>query len=138
MRCRLEDPLRLLVEDRDELAANHLALLLRVGHARQPSQKSLARIDRDHAQAKPLAHVLLHLGKLILAQHAVVDEDAGQPVADGARHQHRGHAGIDTAAQSADRMTVAYLRPHALHCRLDKVLRRPIRLRAADVEHEVA
>ena len=41
------------------------------------SQKALAGIDRDDAQAKPLAHGLLHFGKLILAQHAVVDEDAG-------------------------------------------------------------
>ena len=35
-------------------------------------------------QAQLVAHVALHLEKFVLAQHAVVDEDAGEPIADGA------------------------------------------------------
>ena len=52
--------------------------------------------------------------------------------------QHRRDRRIDATAQPADRVAVAHLRAHALHGGVDEVLRRPIRLRAADAEHEVA
>ena len=52
--------------------------------------------------------VALHLFALALAQQAVVDEDAGQLVADGALHQRGGDGGVDPAGQAAD---------HLLRCR---------------------
>ena len=37
---------------------------------------------------------------LVLAQHAVVDEDAGEPVADRAVHEQRGHGRVDAAREA--------------------------------------
>ena len=51
-----------------------------------------------------LAQVLLHFRELVFAQHAVVDEDAGQPLADGAVHQHGRDGGIHAAGKPADRV----------------------------------
>ena len=49
-----------------------------------------------------LANRLLDLVGLVVAQQAVVHEDAGQPVADGPVDQHRGDGRIDAARQAAD------------------------------------
>ena len=46
--------------------------------------------------------VALDLLGLALAQQAVVDEDAGQPVADGPLHDRGGDRGVDAAGQPAD------------------------------------
>jgi hypothetical protein len=35
----------------------------------------------------------------------VVDEDTGEPITDRTLHQRRGHRGIDTTGQAADRLT---------------------------------
>ena len=50
--------------------------------------------------------VALDLLGLALAQQPVVDEDAGQPVADRALHEGRGDRGVDAAGQAADRPPV--------------------------------
>jgi hypothetical protein len=49
-----------------------------------------------------LAEHLDDLGGLVLPHQAVVNEDAGQLVADGLVDEHGGHRGIDTAGQAAD------------------------------------
>ena len=46
-------------------------------------------------------------------QQAVVDEDAGELVADGAVHQRRRDRAIDAAGEAADDAPVADLRPDA-------------------------
>jgi hypothetical protein len=51
-----------------------------------------------------------HLSGLVLAHQAVVDEDAGQLVADRLVDQHRGDGGIDAARQPADHPALADLR----------------------------
>ena len=51
--------------------------------------------------------------RLARAQQAVVDEDAGQPVADRLVDQHRRHGGIDPARQAADRAGAAHPVAHA-------------------------
>ena len=61
-----------------------LALLLGVGHAGEFGEEALAGVNGDNVQPELLTHGLLDLGELAFAQDAVVDEDAGEPVADGA------------------------------------------------------
>ena len=68
----------------------------------------------------------------------MVDEDTGQPVADGALHQRRGHRGIHAAGQPADRMAVADLRTHLLDQRIGDVGRRPLRAEPGEVVQEPA
>ena len=55
-----------------------------------------------------------HLLGLVLAHHAVVDEDAGEPVADRAVDEQRGGRGVDAAGEPADRAGLADLRPDGL------------------------
>jgi hypothetical protein len=49
------------------------------------------------------------IGRLVLAHQAVVDEDAGQLVADRLMDQHGRNGGIDAAGQAADDALVADL-----------------------------
>ena len=46
--------------------------------------------------------VALDLLGLALAQQPVVDEHAGELVADGALHERGGHGGVDAAGEAAD------------------------------------
>ena len=94
-------------------------------------------------QAELVAQRLLHFLEFVLAQHAVVHEDAGQPrlalgVAQRAIDQHRRDRRIHAARKRADRASAADLLLDLLDGRIDEALRRPCRLRAADLKDEVA
>ena len=83
---------RLGLEHLDELAADDLPLLLRVADPGEPLQELRAGVDVDDAGVQP-AHEHLHdQARLVLAQQPVVDEDAGELVADGAMDEGRGDA----------------------------------------------
>ena len=73
---------------------------------------------------------------LVLAHEAVVDEDAGELVADRAVDEHRGDARVDAAGEAADDAPVADLRADARDLLLDDRRRRPGQVAAADVAEE--
>ena len=79
-----------------------MRLRLRIGDAGQIGEEVLLGIDGDQVHALVLLEGLDDLLRLALAQQAVVDKDAGQPVADGAMDQRRRHRAVDAAAQPAD------------------------------------
>ena len=82
--------------------------------------------------------VALDLLGLALAQQAVVDEDAGQPVADRALDDRRGDGGVDAAGQPADGAAVlADLLADPLDLLLDDVDHRPGLAAAGDLVQEV-
>ena len=64
--------------------------------------------------------------RLARAQQPVVDEHAGQLVADGPLHQRGGHRGVDAAGQPADHLLVADLRADRLDLLVEDVGRRPV------------
>ena len=68
---------------------------------------------------------MLNLLALAGAQQAVVDEDAGELVADGAVDEGGGHGGVHSPAQAADDVGVAHLLADAGHLLVDDVVRRP-------------
>ncbi len=76
--------------------------------------------------------------RLVGAQHAVVDEHAGEPPADGAIDDGGRHGGIDAAGERADDARLPQLGPDALDLLVDEVLHRPRRRGVADAEEEVA
>ena len=78
------------------------------------SRNRSADIDGDQLGAGGGDEVALHLRALARPQQTVVDEHAGQPVADGALHEGGGHRGVHPAGQPADRPAVADLRAHLL------------------------
>ena len=80
-------------------------------------------------------HVHHHVA-LVQPQQAVVDEHAGQLVADGAVDQRRRHTGIDPARQAQDHLLIAHLGADGLHGLGDVVAHHPVGLRLADLQHE--
>ena len=71
--------------------------------ARWPRNWSL-RVDDLEVHVGGVHVVALDLLGLALAQQTVVDEDAGQLVADGALHQGRGDRGVDPAGEGAEHL----------------------------------
>jgi hypothetical protein len=67
-------PLRLLLEDANELLADDLALLLRLDHPGQAAQEALLRVDSDQRHLELVAERGHHLVALVLAHQAAVDE----------------------------------------------------------------
>ncbi len=88
---------RLALEDVDELVADDHALALRIFDAAQAFQKSFARIDGDDVEMQQLAKRREHFVRLVPAQQTVIDEDAGELLADRARDEGRRNGRIDAA-----------------------------------------
>ena len=80
---------------------------------------------------------LLHRLRLARAQDAVVDEDAGELVADGLVQQRCRHAGIHAAAQAEDDLFAADLPPDFGDGLLDVIAHRPAFAAAADLVDEI-
>ena len=103
--------LGLLVEHVDEERADGLALGLRVGLAGQRVEEAPARVHVHQRDVEMAAEQRNHLLGLVEAQQAVVDEDAGELVADGLVDQHGRHRAVDAARQPADDAPLADLGP---------------------------
>src|SRR6185369_10629006 len=109
------------------------ALLLGIAHAREPLEERSARVHHPQIDPQVAAEGGLDLLALVQAQQAMVHEDAGEPVADGAMHQDRGHGRVHPARQSADDPLVGPDQlPDPLDFALHEVARRPVRRDAAD------
>lgn len=74
------DLLRLSIEDLDEVTSDNLTLLLRVRDSCQVGKELLTGIHTNHVQAQYLI-IVEHLLELVLAKHAMVDEDTGEVLA---------------------------------------------------------
>ena len=114
-----------------------LRFVLRIGLAFQRVDEAVRRVDMDQREVVVLAEHGDDVGRLVLAHQAVVDEDAGQLVADRLVDQQGGDRGIDAARQAADDLPVADL----LADRLDRLLaiggHRPVALDAGDLVDEI-
>src|SRR5262249_48141926 len=126
-------------EDADKLVADDLPLLFRIGDTRQFLEEAGAGIHRHQVQAQFFQQVLLDFLKLVLAQHAVVDEHADQAPADRAMYQNSGDRGIDPAGKRANHSSLFADRLLDLaDALLHKVLRSPFPARAAYLVNKVA
>ena len=101
------------------------------------SKKRSATCRWIELDAEVAAEGLDDLLALVLAHEAVVDEDAGELVADGLVHQRGGHRRVDAAGQAADDPAVADLRPDRRDLLLDDRGHRPRRPAPAGVVEEV-
>ena len=94
-----------------------------------------AHVHERHVEVA--AERLDHLLGLVRAQQAVVDEDAGELVADRLVHEQRRDRRVDAAGEPADHALRADLRPDPLDLLLDHRRRGPRGRRAGDVVEEV-
>ena len=97
------------LEGADELLADDLALALGLGDALERFEEVVGGVDGDQSDAGGGDEVVLDLLDLAFAQQAVVDEHAGELVADGLVDEGGGDCGVDTAGQAADHFGVADL-----------------------------
>ena len=81
---------RLFLKDANELGADDLALRLRVANTGQLAEETVLSVDGDERHGKAVTEGLDHLRTLVLAHHPVVDEDAGQLIADCSVNQQCG------------------------------------------------
>ena len=98
--------------------------------AREPREEALARVDVHERHVEVLAEACAPPARLVLAQQAVVDEHAGEPVAERAVHDQRGDGGVDSARQPADRAAVADLLADQRDLLVDDRRRRPLPARS--------
>ena len=106
---------RARLEHVDERRADDLALRLGVGDAAQPIEEHVGRVHEFERQPQAL-EARAHLRGLVQAQQAVVDEDAGQSIADRAVQQHGRHRRVHAARQAADDPPLAHRRPNPRRC----------------------
>ena len=93
---------RLLLEDADELLADASASPRGRSTPGEPREEALLRLDVDERHVEVAAEGLDDLLGLVLAQQAVVDEDAGELVADRLVHEQRGDRRVDAARERAE------------------------------------
>ena len=92
----------LLLEDADEILADPPSLLLRVADALEAGEEPVGGVDVDELDVEMVAERLDDPRRLVLAQEAVVDEDAGQLVADRPVHEQRRHRRVDAAREATE------------------------------------
>ena len=90
------------VENVDEGVADDFALLLRVGFAGQPGEEVVFGVDADDADAHVVGEHFHDLVAFAVAKEAVVDEHAGELVADGFVQQRGDHGGVNAAGEAED------------------------------------
>ena len=88
----------------------------RIGDADQLIEEALARVHGHDVEAEFLAQVLLDADKFILAQDAIVDEDAGQLAADGLVDQHGRNRRVYAAGEPADHVPGADFGANRFYC----------------------
>ena len=131
------EPPCLLLEDADELAADDLALVLRLLDAVEQLEEALLRLHVDERDVEVLAEGLDDLLRLGLAQQSVVDEDARELLADRLVHEQRRDGRVDAARQCAEHALAPDLRADACNLLLDHRGRRPAGRRLGDAVEEV-
>ncbi len=124
------------VEHFHEQPTDDLALLFRVGFAAQRVEEARFGIDTDDLHTQVVGEDLHDLVAFVEAHEAVIDEHAGQLVANGLVQQRGDHRGIDAAGQAEQHLALAHLRTHARDGVVDDVADAPQRLASANLAHE--
>ena len=128
--------LRLSVEHLNEVASDNLTLLLRVGHTSQVGKELGTSINTYNIQSQHLI-VFHHLLELVLAQHAVINEDTSEAIANGSIQQNSSHAGVHTTRKTKNHTVFAQLLFQLSHRGINKRSGTPILLGTADVNHKI-
>src|SRR5438874_7858413 len=132
-----EQFLRRPLKDFDELITNNFAFLLRIGHSAQEAEKAFGGVSVFESHVKIFLEDPLHDFFFTSAEQSVIDEDAGQLIANRFVQQGRDHRGIDSAAEAKYHLIVADLSPDTFTGVLDEGAHRPIHRATANVIDEI-
>ena len=94
---RVGDRRRFGAEHLDEFMPDAFAFFLGIGDTCQPAEEPVRGVDHAQVDLEMVAEHRLDKCGLVLAQNAVVDEDADQPLADRLVQQGGGDAAVDPA-----------------------------------------
>ena len=108
-----------------------------IGDAGEAREEALLRLHVDERDVEVAGERLDDLLGLVLAQEAVVDEDARELVADRLVHEERSDRGVDAARERAEHALRADRRADPRDLLLDDRGGRPRRRRAGDLVEEV-
>ena len=126
------------LKDSDEFVADDLSFLLRIGDAASFRQETLGGVDVFQSDVKIFAENALHHFFLARAEQSVVDEDAGELVADRLVQERRRRP--MNRPRRSSRARLSRRRPAArTRCAgfLDERAHRPIHRAVADVIDEI-
>jgi len=112
------------------------SLLFGIGDALQGGQELLRSIDVHDLEVHVLREGVQHLLRLVQAQQAVVDEHAGELLADRLVAQRSRHRGIDAARKAEDDFLLADLVLDLSYGFIDVVRHVPIGAAPGDLVHE--
>ena len=113
-----------------------LTLGFRISSTFQVGKELLAGIHTNYIQTQTFIGIH-HLGKLILAQHAMIHEDASKVLAYSTVQQGGTYTRIHTPTQTQYHSVVAQLFLQFLHSGLHKRSSAPLLPTATDIHHEV-
>ena len=108
-----------------------------LGDALEAGEEAILRLNVHERNLEVAAERLGHLLGLVRAHEAVVDEDAGELVADCLVDEERRDCGVDTAGERAEDPLGADLGADPLHLLLDHGGGRPGGRRIGDAVEEV-
>ena len=128
--------LRLGVEYFDEIAADNLPFLFRVGHAGQVGEEFIAGPYADYVQSHRLVG-FQHRFEFVFAKQAHIDEDADQLIAYRFVQQFGRHRRIDAAGESQQYLVAFDLVAQFADGRFDERVGRPLLAAAADIHDEM-
>ena len=131
------DAARFGVEHVDEQLADRLAFGLGVIDAGERLQELVGRVDMDKRDVEVAAEQAHHLVRFPLPHEPVIDEHAGQLIADRFVDQHRRHRRIDPAGQAADDARAPDLGAYAGDLLVAEGGHRPVAFEAGDLMKEI-
>src|SRR5690349_7981243 len=137
-KLRAADFLGFGLEHIDEQFADGLALLLGVFDAMERFEKSVLRLNMNERNIVGIAEQRHDALALAEAKKPVIDEDAGELLADRLMDQHRGDGGIDATGQPADHLALADLAADLVDRLLLERAHGPVAGAAGDLAHEIA
>ena len=131
-------PLALLFKHPDEFGANQLALLLGIGDPIKLVDEALPGIDVFDIDVKTLVEKLHQKLGLPFAHEALVNEHAGELIANGLVQQEGEGGGIDTTGEGQQDTLISHLGPHISHGLIDESRRGPVGFALTNVINEIA
>ena len=125
-----------IVEYLYKIPANNLALFLRLGYPCQIREETFAGIYANHVQTEAfiIAH---HIFKLILTEHTMIYENAGELLTDSLVEQYGHHRRIHTSGKAENHAVRANLLAELSYGSLHKRICAPLLLAAAHIHHKV-
>ena len=124
------------IKNLHKVTSYYLTFLLRVGNTCKVAKELLTGINTDDIQAETLI-VVHYIPKLILAQHAVVNKDTCEVLADGLIEKHSTNRAVNTSGESEDNLIVTQLLFEFTNSGIDERGSRPVLLGTADINHKV-